>query len=434
MLFRLVVLYLCGVSTAIGVLYIAQPATTKDVAAVFYSGLQQNINRVEHYFDAAVAYSSGVYVDVYTQLIGDKTEDFEIVDAETQQVQQIEHTSRVQLQSNRLSEEQVIYLQSLLKNSEKKRLSEYGDVYDETFTVAFFGDMMLDRHVRKWTRASALENTFDYPFVRMNDVLDEFVEVGGSRGIETIVVNAECPFTDNKSKTEGISNAPLIFTCTPEYLESIKNANISVLSQANNHTQDFGTKGYNESLQNIKKAGLQAFGSPEHGETNPVAYLEHPNTEQKIALVGFNQFSRITSIQHGIDVTTALITKEKNKGNFVIVMPHWGEEYQITPTNFQKNTAEKFALAGADLIIGSHPHVIGTADVISVKRNGEKYLVPVYYSLGNFIFDQYFQPEVKEGQVLAVSFDVDQDNNIIVTSILQNNFDIRRGQIIPKIK
>ena len=88
------------------------------------------------------------------------------------------------------------------------------------------------------------------------------------------------------------------------------------------------------------------------------------------------------------------IKDEKKAGQLVLVYTHWGEEY-IEATSRVKKIAQLFAESGADFIIGSHPHVIQSSQKIGDT--------PVYYSLGNFIFDQYWDKVVSTGLVLELS-------------------------------
>jgi poly-gamma-glutamate synthesis protein (capsule biosynthesis protein) len=82
----------------------------------------------------------------------------------------------------------------------------------------------------------------------------------------------------------------------------------------------------------------------------------------------------------------------------VIIFSHWGNEYEQKPTDQDISLAHSFIDHGADLVIGAHPHVIQSKEIYQGKY--------IYYSLGNFVFDQYFDDEVRCGLVL--SFDLDK--------------------------
>ena len=78
----------------------------------------------------------------------------------------------------------------------------------------------------------------------------------------------------------------------------------------------------------------------------------------------------------------------------MVVFSHWGVEYSPASTDSMKSLAHQFIDAGADLVVGSHPHVIEPMEIYNGKR--------IYYSLGNFIFDQYFNEDVRNGLGVTV--------------------------------
>jgi len=108
-----------------------------------------------------------------------------------------------------------------------------------------------------------------------------------------------------------------------------------------------------------------------------------------IGVVGYHDFAI------GLDRTLVAITELRQQVPFVIVLPHWGVEYSHTPTTRQRDIAQQFITAGADLVVGAHPHVVQTVEKFQHKR--------IYYSLGNFIFDQWFSMGVKCGQGLILT-------------------------------
>ena len=88
------------------------------------------------------------------------------------------------------------------------------------------------------------------------------------------------------------------------------------------------------------------------------------------------------------------IAKASEKADFVIVLPHWGTEYTHTPTSAQKNLAQKMAEAGADAIVGTHPHVVMPMKILETS-DGRR--VPCYYSTGNFVSNMGQMPRNLEG-------------------------------------
>jgi poly-gamma-glutamate synthesis protein (capsule biosynthesis protein) len=144
----------------------------------------------------------------------------------------------------------------------------------------------------------------------------------------------------------------------------------------NNHITNFGEEGVASTREYLDKAGVAYFGGV-HGD-EPVYH-----TDTNLSFVSYNQFGG-----NSPDEVAYIIQKEKEQGKTVIVYAHWGEEYTTTPSGI-RDVAKLFAASGADVIIGSHPHV-----VMPYEHIGKTI---VYYSLGNFIFDQYFSKDVRHG-------------------------------------
>jgi poly-gamma-glutamate synthesis protein (capsule biosynthesis protein) len=107
-----------------------------------------------------------------------------------------------------------------------------------------------------------------------------------------------------------------------------------------------------------------------------------------ISFVSYNEFGGLPAQE-----TIQKIKDEKQKGQIVLVYAHWGDEY-VSPPERVSALAHAFIDAGADMVIGSHPHVIQRSEVYKDKA--------IYYSLGNFIFDQYWDKEVSSGLVLEL--------------------------------
>lgn len=245
---------------------------------------------------------------------------------------------------------------------------------DSAVTVLTFGDMMLDRFVRQKIN----ENSGTYPF----DLLKRFLA-----GNDAVVANAEGPFTAHPSETTNRHNAPLKFTFDLSTLSSLKKLGFTLFSQANNHALNFGEQGLAESKRSIDEIGLNWFGDPTninlHSFTQKIR-------GQKITFIGYHQFD-----PQGLDTVLNEIQSTKRSGSFVVVYPHWGTEYNKGITATQAKYAHAFIDAGADVIIGSHPHVV---EPIEIYKNRA-----IFYSLGNFIFDQSSQGPTSEGLSVGIS-------------------------------
>jgi poly-gamma-glutamate synthesis protein (capsule biosynthesis protein) len=106
-----------------------------------------------------------------------------------------------------------------------------------------------------------------------------------------------------------------------------------------------------------------------------------------MAFVNYNEFTGSPAFDQSQAITE--IQKLKGKVDFIVVFCHWDAEYQPEATEATKNLAHQFINAGADIIIGSHPHVTQSTETYNNKK--------IYYSLGNFVFDQYFEENVRNG-------------------------------------
>ena len=154
--------------------------------------------------------------------------------------------------------------------------------------------------------------------------------------------------------------------------------------------RDFGKAGFEQSQAYLDKAGISHFGD---------FYNEGPAVVKdikglKIAFIGYNEFGN-----PAIASTLAKIKDIKPRADYVVVYAHWGAEYQ---TNYWPGSQEKgrqFIDAGADVVLGSHPHVVQPIEIYKGK--------PIFYSLGNFVFDQIFSDQVSHG--LAVHFTFNKD-------------------------
>jgi len=243
--------------------------------------------------------------------------------------------------------------------------------------ILIFGDMMLDRHVREKIN----KNGAGYPFELIKNII---------KNNDIVVTNAEGPFTSFESVTIGKRNGPLTFTFDPIILTTLKNLGFTLLGQANNHTLNFGFEGFNQSKNFITKAGLDYFGDPLNKNINPYIY------KNKVGLIAYNEFS-----YQGKNEIISAIKELKKNVSYLIVYAHWGEEYNQNFTKSQQETAYKFIDAGADSIIGMHPHVIEPIEFYKDK--------PIFYSLGNFIFDQAITGPTTEGFALQI---IINENNI----------------------
>lgn len=240
--------------------------------------------------------------------------------------------------------------------------------------LLFVGDIMLARGV-EWRIG---KTSLTYP---LSDIVEYLsapdLTIGNFEGTIRNTPNQEL---------DGFT-----FDTTPAIAQTVADAGIDFVSLSNNHSDNYGSAVVDSTRSTITSLGMTPFGDPYtskdfigHATINGIA----------MSFIGFHAFGE--EPESIIDAINA----EKAAGNFVIVFPHWGNEYQDTPSPAQTDAAHLFIDAGADAIIGAHPHVIQTYE----NYKG----VPIIYSLGNFLFDQDWSIPTQQG--LTLGFDIDTDS------------------------
>lgn len=179
------------------------------------------------------------------------------------------------------------------------------------------------------------------------------------------------------------------FSTNSHFVESLKNAGFSLLSLANNHSADYGQAGYYNAVKTLLDAELDTVGCGKALACDEIRYLEV--NAGTVAIIA------VTGLESGVETRAkTLLRTAAKQSDFQIVYIHWGEEYQLFHSERQFRIAKSMVEAGADLIVGHHPHVVQDIQLIDG--------VPVFYSLGNYIFDQYFSNDVQEGLIIEIVF------------------------------
>jgi poly-gamma-glutamate synthesis protein (capsule biosynthesis protein) len=189
------------------------------------------------------------------------------------------------------------------------------------------------------------------------------------------------------------------FSVDDAFLPALKEAHFTHLSLANNHSFDHGQGGYKNAISMLEMNSLTAFGNGETIDNNSITYLS--TNRGTIALIGINATQRIPSDE---EIAKVFLSASRHS-SFQVAFIHWGNEYEPKHSSTQRILAEILVSAGADLIVGHHPHVVQDVDIVKG--------VVVFYSLGNYIFDQYFSKEVQNGLVIAL--DLQNNPTLILT-------------------
>lgn len=305
-----------------------------------------------------------------------------------QKFTQLNSTNSSQLAGKDLREETTSYITGFFTKGEATKR--------EKVNLLFFGDFMLDRDIRSQINKRGISFLVE-PLSRL------FI------GTDATIINLEGTVRESVSTQEELS--ALRFSFNPDWMNSLKEWGITHVSLANNHSDDFGVDGFKETQKNVELAGLQSFGS--YSNSASVTYETYGKTF--VAFIGYHQF------HNGKDEIIKLIKEAQEKNAFVVIMAHWGIEYYQDVSKEQREAAHEFIDAGADIIVGAHPHVV---QPIEMYRE-----VPIVYSLGNAIFDQPFSKATQKGLALGVTL---QNGNLDKLHLFPIYFNNNQLQLLSK--
>lgn len=231
------------------------------------------------------------------------------------------------------------------------------EVISKSISFLSFGDAMFDRGVK----------------MTMDKGKDPFEFMKGGREVflndyDFKTLNLEGPITTSEIGQGKVYN----FKFEPKVAEILKENNFNLVNLANNHMLDYYSTGHEDTKLNLDKYGIDYFGGFEINDSYKIKTIG----DKKIAFIGIDESTAPIKISDFYP----LIKKLKAENDFVVVNIHWGYEYDFIPSEIQKNIGHNLIDNGADVIIGHHPHVI---QPVEIYKNGV-----IFYSLGNFIFDQ----------------------------------------------
>lgn len=253
-------------------------------------------------------------------------------------------------------------------------------------TLLFVGDVMLSRSVGAKMKA---EKDWNFPFEKIADTL---------RAADLTYANLECPVSDTGTNQHHLYS----FRADPQVIGGLKFAGFSVLGVANNHMYDWGRPALLDTVHRLRDAGLHPLGA---GANELEAhYPEIVNMKGVrvafLAYVGIPpEEATADADQPGVawlegDRVMSDIRFARPLADVLIVCLHWGTEYAPRPDRKQVELAHQMIDAGADLVVGGHPHVVQPCEFYHGRW--------IAYSLGNFIFDQRW-PSTHHGLMLRIT-------------------------------
>lgn len=241
-------------------------------------------------------------------------------------------------------------------------------------TVTFVGDVLLDRGVRRQIERSGVDSLFT-PAV-------DSVLLHSDR----VVANLECPATNIHSPAQK----RYIFRAEPEWLYDLRRHGLTHLCLANNHSVDQGRRGLESTYDNIVQAGMVPVGAAATmaQAAQPLLLASEPRrvwliASLRLALENFAYLPlRFSVSQEPFDSLLSRVAtlRAADPRACIVVTLHWGAEHTLLPVPRQRHDAHRLVDAGADLIVGHHTHTLQTVEHYRGRT--------IYYSIGNFIFDQ----------------------------------------------
>ena len=243
-------------------------------------------------------------------------------------------------------------------------------------SLVFVGDVLLARNVEYLLQTKGEA----YPYEGV-----DFAEFGAK---SAVIGNFESTIPEVHEPTPA---KHIRFSTDSKWLSALRAAGFTHFSLANNHTDDFAEQGFLHTQHSLRTFGFSTLNEKYNHQKLSLEYLEVDDIS--VAVISCSDLSlgcAEAAIQN-------VFFRANLDSDLQVAYVHWGEEYEAQHNKRQEQLAVDLVSFGADLIVGHHPHVVQDVGLIDS--------VPVFYSLGNYIFDQYFSTDVQQGLLLQVTFD-----------------------------
>ena len=288
-----------------------------------------------------------------------------------------------------------------------------------TWTLFAGGDILLDRGVYQTVRVKGKGP--DFPFdggtaeitSRCKDCsplgwdLPRTRRTGNAGVVRDVIEGADIAMANFENPAPNSwrwHTSDTTFTADPTLIDGLVDAGLDYVSIANNHIGDAGDDGILQTISNLRKRGLKYSGAGKDATAaRKPAILEANGT--KVGILAYDAIAPKAHAATGEPGSAKLslgnvkadIKKARKAGaQVVIVFPHWGTEYKYSPFPNQQRLARRILDAGADMIIGNHAHYAAAVEIYKGK--------PIWYALGNFVFDQTWSEPTMEGITLELTF------------------------------
>lgn len=278
------------------------------------------------------------------------------------------------------------------------RLQEFLQEDYPEVTLTACGDIVLGRHVAERISHRGVY----YPFEKVAPYV---------RGSDIVFGDLECPLSDSVEPVyDGMD-----FVAPTSAIEGIKLCGFNVVSLANNHSTNYGRDVFEDTLELLKANDIKYVGGGEDYQEaySPlvmeikgvkVAFLNYNSIigavnamEERAGVAGIRLLPSYDDNPDDFEMVRDSIEEVRESADVVIACFHWGSEEQYSPIESVVKMAHTAIDAGADLVIGSHPHTVQPLEYYRGKL--------IAYSLGNFVFDQMYTTQVREGMIMKCRFD-----------------------------
>lgn len=311
--------------------------------------------------------------------------------------------------------------EKLEQNESKNQEQDENNIVEEEIekyselSLSATGDIMFHGAQLK---SAYNNNTKEYDFKRVFENVKPHLENSdiAISNFETTTAGSEMPISSYPS-----------FNSPDSTVDALKYSGIDILTTANNHSLDTGKIGIVNTIKNIENNGIEYIGTSEEEyrafilkEKNDItlSFLSYTyGLNGNDSRLNSNELDNMVNLIDE-DKIQEDIKKAKNVSDKVVVFIHWGNEYSREPSESQMELADKMFEWGADIILGSHPHVIQRSEII--KKNGEnKFII---YSMGNFISNQRREtlPNTRnniyteDGVIVNIDFKKDLETNEVI--------------------